>query len=346
MMRRLMFVSMLAVPIVLGLVWFVWAEEEKTVIHHTAAFAGELELLKELMSETYGQATTLEGEMGRVYYAWETGPNTRLVASITQMSMQNATLSPALILYALPSPFRPDLVTHGGICGAVLEESDILDVYAAYAVAFSTQGTYGAQGFSPFGMESWDPESDSFFDDDALPVWITTDPVLTELLASGFDQALEDPGFQEVWSQSGLPHQPTLHTGVVQVASNYFVANDELNASWAEVYRMDPDTIDIDNVWGEYDGRVHEVGGLDMETSAAVWTFKQAGIPIAVLRYPSDMARREATAQIRNLGEIASALGGHVFYYGLRNIIQAVEEGWLIIENGHCEVATTARDTE
>jgi len=122
------------------------------VIHHTAAFGGELELLKELMTETYGGPVVVEGELGRVYYVWETGPKTRLVGSITQTSMQNATLSPVLILYALPEELRPDLVTHGGICGAVWEESQIMDVYSVYAVAFSAQGLYGPEGFSPSRM--------------------------------------------------------------------------------------------------------------------------------------------------------------------------------------------------
>lgn len=316
--------------------------ENKIVIHHTAAFSGELKLLKELLTKTYGEPTSVEGELGRVYYVWETGPKTRLIVSITRTSMQNATLSPALILYALPEDLRPDLATHGGICGAVYEGSRILDVYAPYAVAFSTQGLYGPEGFSPFGMDTWDPTSATFFDRDHRPVWILTDATLTQLLVEGFDKAVADPGFQELWSESGLSYTPTLWTGMVQVSSNYFVANDELNASWAKLFRMDPATIDANKVWGDYDGQVHEVCGLDMETAAVVWVFKQAGIPIAVLRYPSDLARKEASVQIKNFGQTASAVGGYCFFYGLQNIIAAIEEGKLTIINGKCYVSTPA----
>ena len=336
MKSKFMLVGVLALTAIFGLGLLGFAGDGKTVIHHTAAFGGELNLLKELMTETYGEPEVVEGEMGRVYYVWETGPNTRLVGSITQTSMQNATLSPALILYTLPEQLQPDLVTHGGICGAVLEESNIMDVYSAYAVAFSAQGTYGPEGFSPSGMGSWDSEVSAFFDSAHRPIWITTDPVLTELLADGFDEAIEDPGFQEAWGQSGMDYQPTLYTSVVQVASNYFVANDELNAFWAGLYRMDPATIDISRVWGDYDGQVHEVGGLDMETAAVVWTFRQANIPTAVLRYPSDLARKEARVQIANFGQTASAVGGYAFYYGLQNVIAAIEEGRLTVEDGQC----------
>ncbi len=323
----------LAVIFVMALMGFAG---EKVVIHHTAAFGGELALLKELMTETYGEPEVVAGEMGRVYYVWETGPKTRLVGSITQTSMQNATLSPALILYTLPEEFQPDLATHGGICGAVLEESRIMDVYSPYAVAFSGQGLYGPEGFSPFGMGSWNPEANEFLDGDHRPIWITTDETLTALLVEGFDEAIEDTGFQELWTQSGLPYQPTLYEEVVQVSSNYFVANNELNASWAELYRMDPETIDVDKVWGDYDGKVHEVGGLAMETAAVVWVFKQADIPIAVFRYPSDLAREEAQVQIKNFGQTASAVGGYAFFYGLQNVISAIEEGRLTVENGQC----------
>ena len=323
----------------------VGAQRGKTVIHHTAAFGGELELLKELMTTMYGESMVVEGELGRVYYVWETGPKTRLIGSITQTSMQNATLSPALILYALPEVLRPDLVTHGGICGAVWEESKIMDVYSAYAVAFSTQGLYGPEGFSPFGMGTWDPEIGTFLDREHSPIWCITDPVLTELLAEGFDDAIADPGFQELWSESGLPYQPSLYEGVIQVASNYFVANDELNASWAELYRMDPDTIDVNKVWGDYDGQVHEVGGLDMETAAVVWTFKQAGIPTAVLRYPSDLARAEASVQIQQFGQTASAVGGYAFFYGLQNVIAAIEDDLLTVVDGRCVFNTTVESS-
>lgn len=340
-MRR--WTAVLVVMVCCGLVSLgVVGEEDKIVIHHTAAFSGELKQLKVLMTATYGEPTVVEGELGRVYYVWETGPKTRLVASVTQTSMQNATLSPALILYTLPEELRPDLATHGGICGAVYEESRIMDVYAPYAVVFSTQGTYGAEGFSPFGMPTWDPTGGSFFDSDHQPIWILTDEEVTQLLAEGFDDAIADPGFQELWSESGLPYEPTLWTGMVQASSNYFVANNELNASWAGLFRMDPETIDISKVWGDYDGQVHEVCGLDMETAAVVWVFKQAGVPTAVLRYPSDLARKEATVQIKSFGQTASAVGGYCFYYGLRNVIAAIEEGRLIIENGKCLISAPA----
>ncbi|MBA7559488.1 hypothetical protein ES695_03070 [Candidatus Atribacteria bacterium 1244-E10-H5-B2] len=322
------------------------SEQDKIVIHHTAAFGGELEQLKELMTTMYGGPMVIEGELGRVYYVWETGPKTRLVGSITHISMQNATLSPALILYTLTKELRPDLVTHGGICGAVWGGSKIMDIYSAYAVAFSAQGLYGPEGFSPFGMGTWGPKTGTFFDGDHEPIWITTDPVLTELLAEGFDDAIADPGFQELWAEGGLPYQPSLYKGVVQVASNYFVANDELNASWAELYRMDPDTIDVNAVWGDYDGQVHEVGGLDMETAAVVWTFKQAGIPTAVLRYPSDLARAEASVQIQQFGQTASAVGGYAFFYGLQNVIVAIEGGLLTVEDGRCVLSTTVGEKE
>lgn len=336
MKTRITLLVVLVLTVIVGLMVSVEAYHDKIVIHHTAAFGGELYLLKELMTATYGIPMRVEGELGREYFVWETGPRTRLVGSITQTSMQNATLSPALILYALPEELRPDLVTHGGICGAVWEESKIMDVYSAYAVAFSAQGLYGPEGFSPFGMGTWNPETGTFFDSAHRPIWCTTDPVLTDLLAEGFDDAIADPGFQELWAESGLPYQPSLYEGVVQVASNYFVANDELNASWAELYRMDPDTIDVNTVWGDYDGQVHEVGGLDMETAAVVWTFKQAGIPTAVLRYPSDLARAEASVQIQQFGQTASAVGGYAFYYGLQNVIAAIEEGLLTVEDGRC----------
>jgi len=340
MKARIIVLAVLVLTVIVGLTVSVEAYHDKIVIHHLAAFGGELEQLKELMTATYGEPTTVEGELGRVYYVWETGSNTRLVGSITQTSMQNATLSPTLILYTLPEELRPDLVTHGGICGAVLEESKIMDVYAPYAAVFAAQGYYGPEGFSPFGMDSWDPETGGFFDRDHRPIWYLTDPVLTQLLAEGFDKAIEDPGFQELWVQSELPYQPTLYTGVVQVSSNYFVANNELNASWAELFRMDPETIDINRIWGEYDGQVHEVGGLDMETAAVVWVFKQADIPIAVLRYPSDLARREAKVQIKKFGQTASAVGGYAFYYGLQNVIAAIEKGKLTVEDGRCVLRT------
>lgn len=320
-------------------------QQDKIVIHHTAAFGGELEQLKELMTTTYREPMVVEGELGRIYYVWETGPKTRLVGSITQTSMQNATLSPALVLYTLTEKLRPDLVTHGGICGAVWEGSKIMDIYSVYAVAFSAQGRYGPEGFSPFGMGTWDPETGTFFDEDHSPIWIITDPVLTELLAEGFDDAISDPGFQELWAESGLPYQPSLYEGVVQVASNYFVANDELNASWAELYRMDPDTIDVNTVWGDYDGQVHEVSGLDMETAAVVWTFKQAGIPTAVLRYPSDLARAEASVQIQQFGQTASTVGGYAFFYGLQNVIVAIEEGLLTVEDGRCVLSISVESS-
>jgi nucleoside phosphorylase len=342
---KVLLINVLLGLMIISLSIGVIAAEEKIIIHHTAAFGGELEMLKELMTTTYGEPMVVEGELGRVYYVWETGSKTKLVGSITQTSMQNATLSPALILYTLPEELCPDLVTHGGICGAVWEESKIMDVYAPYAIAFSTQGRYGAEGFSPFGMSTWNSEIGDFFDRDHRPIWIVTDPVLTELLAKGFNDAIEDPGFQELWVQSGLPYQPSLYEGFVQVASNYFVANDELNASWSELYRMDPDTIDVTKVWGDYDGQVHEVGGLDMETAAVVWTFKQVGIPTAVLRYPSDLARAKASVQIQQFGQTASAIGGYAFYYGLQNVITAIEEGLLTVEDGRCVLSTALRSS-
>jgi len=320
-------------------------QQDKIVIHHIAAFEGELEQLKELMTTMYREPIVVEGKLGRVYYVWETGPKTRLVGSITQTSMQNATLSPALVLYTLTEKLHPDLVTHGGICGAVWEGSKIMDIYSVYAVAFSAQGRYGPEGFSPFGMSTWDPETGTFFDGDHRPIWITTDPVLTELIAEGFDDAIDDTGFQKLWAESKLPYQPSLYEGVVQVASNYFVANDELNASWAELYRMDPYTIDVNTVWGDYDGQVHEVSGLDMETAAVVWTFKQAGIPIAVLRYPSDLARAEASVQIQQFGQTASAVGGYAFFYGLQNVIVAIEEDLLTVEDGKCVLITAVESS-
>lgn len=305
---------------------------DKIVIHHTASFGGELALLKGLMTETYGDPEVYTGELGREYYIWETGPRTRLVGSITQTHMQNATLSPALTIYNLPDRLKPDLATHGGICGAVFSNSRIMDVYAPDYVAFSAEGLYAADGFHPFGRSTWNPNTGKFLDE--RPIWIATDHALTDLLAAGFNKAVADPGFQSVWLKSGLPYQPTLWEETVQVASNYFVANDELNASWAEMFRMDPKTIDTDLIWGSYDNRVYEVGGLDMETSAVVWVYKQANIPTAVLRYPSDLARAEAKVQIKNFGSTASAVGGYAFYYGLQGIIQSIESGELTIHNG------------
>jgi len=105
---------------------------------------------------------------------------------------------------------------------------------------------------------------------------------------------------------------------------------------------MDPETIYVDKVWGDYDGKVHEVGGLAMETAAVVWVFKQANIPIAVFRYPSDLAREEAQVQIKNFGQTASAVGGYAFFYGLQNVISAIEEGQLTVENGRCVLGVGA----
>ena len=324
--------------------------QDKIVIHHTASFGGELELLKELMTETYGPPVVVEGELGRVYYVWETGPKTRLVGSITQTSMQNATLSATLTLFALPEELRPDLATHGGICGAVWEESQIMDVYSVYAVVFSAEGRYTAEGFVPRGQNRWDPVTRSFTPR-PRPIWLTTDPVLTELVTNGFYDAIADPGFQSVWAQSEVSYQPSLYKGYVQVASNYFVENDELNASWSELFRMDPETIDglggaAARVWGDYDGQVHEVGGLDMESTAVVWVYKQAGVPTAVLRYPSDLARSEARVQIQQFGQTASAVGGYAFFYGLQNVIGAIEGGLLTVEDGECVLSTTVESSD
>lgn len=310
------------------------AAQDKVVIHHTAAFAGELALLSQLMTKEYGEPDVVTGEFGRVYYVWETGSKTRLVGSITTVAMENAAISAALTLFTLPEDLRPDLATHGGICGAVMEGSEIMDIYAPYAVAFSTKATYGPDGPVPSGMSSWDAISGSFLPSTKQPIWIRTDPVLTNLLVQGAHEAIGDPGFKALWAESGLPYEPTVYTGTVQVSSNYFVANDELNALWAELYRMDPATVDVNRIWGDYDGQVHEVGGLDMETAAVVWVFRQAGVPVAVLRYPSDLARAEARYQIQKFGQTASAVGGYAFFYGLRNIIRAIEEDRLVVVNG------------
>ncbi len=326
--------------LVLGLT-FVGVAGDKVVIHHTGAFSGEVHQLNELLKEEYGTPSTIKGKMGRVYNIWETGDKTRLVTSITKVSMHNAVLSPALIFETLPEKYEPDLATHGGICGAVLQESNIMDVYAPYAVAFSGQGMYGPEGFKPGSTTTWDPEKDEFID----PIWLRTDPVLTGLLADGFESARSDTGFQKLWEESTLPYDPTLHKGVVQISSAYFVANDELNARWADLFRLDPEldkgkynvradwTLE-DKIWGSYDGEVHKVGGLDMETAAVVWTFKQNEVPVAVLRYPSDKARSEAEVQIEEFGQTAAAVGGYSFFYGLQNIIETVEAGKLSIKDG------------
>lgn len=336
-----------ALVLILGLT-FVGVAEDKVVIHHTGAFSGEVAQLNDLLTEEYGPPSIVHGKMGRVYNIWETGNRTRLVSSTTKVSMPNAVLSPALIFETLPEKYEPDLATHGGICGAVLQESKIMDVYAPYAVAFSGQGLYGPEGFKPGTTSTWDPTSDDFIE----PIWLRTDPVLTELLANGFKSAKNDPGFKNLWEESTLPYEPTLHRGVVQVSSSYFVANDELNARWAELFKIDPeldkekynvrgDWALENKIWGSYDGEVHEVGGLDMETAAVVWTFRQNEVPVAVLRYPSDKARSEAEVQIEEFGQTAAAVGGYSFFYGLRNIIESVEEGELTVKDGKAVLVET-----
>ncbi len=321
---------------------FIGVAGDKVVIHHTGAFSGEVQLLNELIADEYGEPSVLHGKMGRTYYIWETGKRSRLVTSITKVSMHNAVLSPALIFQTLPEEYEPDLATHGGICGAVLEESNIMDIYAPYAVAFSAQGLYGPNGFKPGTTTTWDPNQDKFID----PLWIRTDGTLTDLLAEGVQEAKQDPGFQDLWEESGLPYQPTLYEGVVHVSSAYFVANDELNAQWAKLFKIDPnldksnynvnwDEKDLSRlIWGPYDGKVHKVGGLAMESAAVVWTLRQYNVPVAVLRYPSDKARSEAEVQIQKFGQTASAVGGYSFYYGLQNIIEAIESGRLSVDNG------------
>lgn len=264
--------------------------------------------------------------------------------------MHNAVLSPALIFQTLPEEYEPDIATHGGICGAVLEESNIMDIYAPYAVAFSAQGLYGPEGFKPGTTSTWDPNKGQFID----PLWIRTDGTLTEMLAEGVREAKRDQGFQDLWEESGLPYKPTLYEGVVHVSSAYFVANDELNARWAELFKIDPDLDkskynvnweekDLSQlIWGPYDGEVHKVGGLAMESAGVVWTLRQYNVPVAVLRYPSDKARSEAEVQIQQFGQTASAVGGYSFYYGLQNIIGAVESGRLSVDNGETVLEATA----
>ncbi len=346
MKSRIMFTGVLVLAVIFALTSLGFAgEEDKIVIHHTAAFGGELKLLKELMTETYGEPEVVNGELGRVYYVWETGPKTRLVASITLVGMQNATLSPALIMLTLPEELQPDLVTHGGICGGVLEGSKPMDVYAPYAVVFCTLGLYGPSGpaeFSPFGMDTWNPETGALLDGDHEPIWVATDPVLTQLVAAGFNDAVEDSGFKELWAaRSGLSYTPTLILDTVQESSNYFASNDEIQFIWANTFEIEPD-MEVNRLWGDYDRRVHKVGGVDMETAAVVWTFKQFGVPTAVLRYVSDVAGRESSEQIKQFSQTASAVGGYAFFYGLQNVISAIEEGRLTVENGQCVLGVGA----
>ena len=332
--------------------------DQKTVIHHTAAFAGELTLLRQQMTNEYGDPDVIGGDLGREYLVWETGDKTRVVASLTRVGMENATLSSSMILNLAedavvppglttrpsnpsrpntPKPHEqrslyPDIVTHGGICGNVYEEGYILDVYAVSATAFSTYALYGADGPEPRGKPTWIPEDGS----EARIQWMMTDPVLTELVSSGFHDAIENPDFQTIWEASGIANPPSLHENYVQISSNYFVANDDFNYELSQQFRIDPDDRDdLDElIYGEYDGQVHEVGCLDMETAAVVWTFRQHGIPVAVLRYPSDLARSDATDEISNFGATASALGGYTFFYGLQRVIEAVESSEVEVLDG------------
>lgn len=318
------------------------AAADKTVIFHSGAFGGEIAQLNELLIEDYGEPSVIYGKLGRKYHIWETGDKTRLITTTTKVSMHNAVLSSALVFQNLPKKYHPDLATHGGICGAVLQESNIMDVYAPYAVAFSNQGLYGPKKFKPFSSWTWSPNKDKA----VHPIWIRTDPNLTDLLAQGVQQAKKDSDFQNLWEQSGLPYQPTLYRDVVHVSSTYFVANDELNAKWAQLFKIDPN-LDKSNydvnweqtslnqlIWGPYDGELHQVGGLAMEAAGVVWTLRQFNVPVAVLRYPSDKARSEAQVQIKKFGQTAAAVGGYSFYYGLKNIIGAVEKGKLTVNNG------------
>ena len=307
---------------------------DKYVIHHTAAFPGELELLKNKMSETYGEPEVLDGDFGRTYYIWEPGSRTRLIGSITRVGMENAVLSSSLILN-LPEKYRPDLVTHGGICGNVWKNGNIMDIYAPYAVAFPTKSFYSSEGPKPDTMDTYHPDNKKI----KGRMWFTTDPVLTEVITKGYDKAIEDPDFQKVWEESGLESSPALHKDYVQVSSDYFVSNDELNLKWSKQYKITPDIKNIENkIMGEYDGEVDEVGGLDMESAAVVWTFKQANVPVAVLRYPSDTGRDNAHVEIDNFGQTASAVGGYTFFYGLNNLIKKLEMSDLTIDNGQVEV--------
>lgn len=332
----------LAVGVVFTGIVFTGVAQDKTVIFHSGAFSGEVAQLNELLKKDYGQPSVIHGKLGRTYYIWETGEKSRLITSTTKVSMHNAALSSALVFQTFPDEYEPDIATHGGICGAVLKESNIMDVYAPYAMAFSNQGLYGPEKFKPFTSTTWDPNREEFIE----AIWVRTDSNLTDLLAQGVREAKKDPGFKELWEESGLPYQPTLYEGVVHVSSTYFVANDELNAKWADLFKIDPDldkskynvnweekSLD-DLIWGPYDGEVHPVGGLAMEAAAVVWTLRQFGVPTAVLRYPSDKARSEAEVQIKNFGQTAAAVGGYSFYYGLKNIIRAVEEGRLVVEQG------------
>lgn len=316
--------------LMLSLISFGVLANGKYVVHHTAAFPGELELLKNKMSKTYGEAEVLAGDFGRKYYIWEPGPRTRLIGSITRIGMENAVLSSSLILN-LPEKYQPDLVTHGGICGNIWGEGKIMDIYAPYAAAFPTKATYGAEGPKPATMNTYQPDNKKI----KGKMWFTTDPVLTKIIASGYEKAIKDTDFQKIWAESGLEYSPTLHKGYVQVSSNYFVSNDKLNLEWSKKYKITP--TDKDKIMGEYDGKVHKVGGLDMETAAVVWTFKQANIPVAVLRYPSDTGRDNAHVEIDNFGETASAVGGYTFYHGLNNLIKKLELSELKINNGQLE---------
>lgn len=342
MKSKLMYTGVLALAAIFALTSMIVAVgQEKTVIHHTAAFGGELALLKVLMTDTYGDPEVVNGQLGRVYYVWETGPKTRLVASITLVGMQNATLSPTLIMLTLPEELRPDLATHGGICGGVWQGTRVMDVYAPDAVVFCTYAYYGPSGpedHSPMGMDTWDPEAGALFDKEHEPIWIATDSVLTQLLAAGFDDAIEDPGFLELWEQEEeLDYKPTLFVGGVQESSNYFAANDEIQFIWADAYEINPN-FDTNRFWGDYDSRGHKVCGVDMETAAVVWTFKQFGVPTAVLRYVSDIASKEAAdfAQLHKFFQTSSGVGGYAFFYGLQNVIAAIEEGRMTVEEGRC----------
>lgn len=318
------------VSLMLILISFSVLANEKFVVHHTAAFPGELALLKNKMDKTYGKAEILAGDFGRKYYIWEPGPRTRLIGSITRIGMENAVLSSSLILN-LADKYQPDLVTHGGICGNVWSRGKIMDIYAPYAAAFPTKAAYGPEGAKPETMNTYQPENKEIEE----KMWFTTDPVLTEIIASGYDKAVADPDFQKTWQESGLKYSPTLHKGYVQVSSDYFVSNDKLNLKWSRQYKIKP--ADKNKIMGEYDGKVHLVGGLDMETAAVIWVFKQADIPVAVLRYPSDTGRDNAHVEVDNFGETASAVGGYTFYYGLNNLIKKLELSELKIDNGQLE---------
>lgn len=85
------------------------------------------------------------------------------------------------------------------------------------------------------------------------------------------------------------------------------------------------------------------IRGLAKASAGVVWTFKQYGIPVAVLRYPSDKARSEAQEEIEKFGQTAAAVGGYSFYHGLQNIIEAVEEGRLSVQKGKTVLTEPAK---